>query len=57
MMWRPPWWNTAIPTNAIKGEDEKTYYKHINTALEHAPQLTIDDGADLVTSSIPSAAT
>ena len=39
----------GIPTNAIKGEDDKTYYKHINTALEHAPQLTIDDGADLVT--------
>jgi adenosylhomocysteinase len=39
----------GIPTNAIKGEDEKTYYKHISTALEHAPQMTIDDGADLVT--------
>jgi adenosylhomocysteinase len=39
----------GIPTNAIKGEDEKTYYQHINTALEHRPQLTIDDGADLVT--------
>jgi adenosylhomocysteinase len=39
----------GIPTNAIKGEDEKTYYKHINTALDRAPQLTIDDGADLVT--------
>jgi adenosylhomocysteinase len=39
----------GIPTNAIKGEDEKTYYKHINTALDQAPQLTIDDGADLVT--------
>ena len=39
----------GIPTNAIKGEDEKTYYKHINTALDHKPQLTIDDGADLVT--------
>jgi len=38
----------GIPTNAIKGEDEKTYYKHINTALDHKPQLTIDDGADLV---------
>jgi len=38
-----------IPTNAIKGEDEKTYYKHINTALNHNPQLTVDDGADLVT--------
>lgn len=38
----------GIPTNAIKGEDEVTYYKHINTALENAPQLTVDDGADLV---------
>jgi adenosylhomocysteinase len=38
----------GIPTNAIKGEDEKTYYRHINTALDHKPQLTIDDGADLV---------
>jgi adenosylhomocysteinase len=39
----------GIPTNAIKGEDEKTYYKHINTALDHNPQLSVDDGADLVT--------
>ena len=39
----------GIPTNAIKGEDEKTYYKHITTALNHAPEMTIDDGADLVT--------
>ncbi len=39
----------GIPTNAIKGEDDATYYKHINTALDHKPQLTIDDGADLVT--------
>jgi adenosylhomocysteinase len=39
----------GIPTNAIKGENEATYYKHINTALDHKPQLTIDDGADLVT--------
>ncbi len=38
----------GIPTNAIKGEDEATYYKHINTALAHKPQLTVDDGADLV---------
>jgi len=38
----------GIPTNAIKGEDEKTYYKHINTALDNEPQLTVDDGADLV---------
>jgi adenosylhomocysteinase len=39
----------GIPTNAIKGEDETTYYKHINTALDNKPHLTIDDGADLVT--------
>ncbi len=39
----------GIPTNAIKGEDETTYYKHINTALENRPHLTVDDGADLVT--------
>ncbi len=39
----------GIPTNAINGEDETTYYKHINTALDNKPQLTVDDGADLVT--------
>ena len=39
----------GIPVNAIKGEDEETYYKHINTALDNKPQLTVDDGADLVT--------
>jgi len=39
----------GIPTNAIKGEDEATYYQHINTALDYKPQLTVDDGADLVT--------
>jgi len=38
-----------IPVNAIKGEDEKTYYKHINTVLDAKPHLTVDDGADLVT--------
>jgi len=37
-----------IPVNAIKGEDDETYYKHINTALDNKPQLTVDDGADLV---------
>ena len=37
-----------IPVNAIKGEDDETYYKHINTALDVKPQLTVDDGADLV---------
>jgi len=39
----------GIMTNAIKGEDDSTYYRHIGTALDHRPQLTIDDGADLVT--------
>lgn len=39
----------GIPVNAIKGEDEATYYRHISTALDIGPQLTIDDGADLVT--------
>lgn len=37
-----------IPTFAIKGEDNVTYYKHIKAALDHNPQLTMDDGADLV---------
>jgi len=39
----------GIPVNAIRGEDEATYYKHINAALDNRPQLTVDDGADLVT--------
>jgi adenosylhomocysteinase len=38
----------GLPTFAIKGEDNQTYYQHIKTALEHNPQLTVDDGADLV---------
>jgi len=38
----------GLPTYAIKGEDNQTYYQHINSALEHKPQLTVDDGADLV---------
>ncbi|MFZ2446953.1 MAG: adenosylhomocysteinase [Syntrophobacteraceae bacterium] len=37
-----------IPVFAIKGEDKETYYKHIHRALEHLPQVTMDDGADLV---------
>lgn len=37
-----------IPVYAIKGEDNATYYKHIHTALDHKPHLTMDDGADLV---------
>ena len=38
-----------IPTFAIKGEDNDTYYSHIASALEHRPNFTVDDGADLVT--------
>jgi len=38
-----------IPTYAIKGEDNETYYAHISAALDHKPQITMDDGADLVT--------
>jgi len=38
----------GIPVNSIRGEDNDTYYRHIITALEHNPQLTMDDGADLV---------
>ena len=37
-----------IPVYAIKGEDNDTYYKHIKAALDHKPNLTMDDGADLV---------
>jgi adenosylhomocysteinase len=37
-----------IPVFAIKGEDHKTYYRHILQALDHGPQVTMDDGADLV---------
>src|SRR5512139_4282087 len=37
-----------IPTFAIKGEDNVTYYKHINAALDHKPHITMEDGANLV---------
>jgi adenosylhomocysteinase len=37
-----------VPTFAIKGEDNETYYKHLYAALNHEPHLTMDDGADLV---------
>src|SRR6202046_3411908 len=39
----------GIATYAIKGEDNPTYYAHISAALDHKPQITMDDGADLVT--------
>jgi len=38
----------GVPTFAIKGEDHKTYYRHITEALNRKPNLTMDDGADLV---------
>jgi adenosylhomocysteinase len=38
----------GISVYAIKGEDNKTYYKHINQALDISPHITMDDGADLV---------
>ena len=38
----------GIPVYAIKGEDNKTYYKHLNAALDMKPTITMDDGADLV---------
>jgi adenosylhomocysteinase len=39
-----------VPVFAIKGEDHATYYNHILSALKHKPHLTMDDGADLVSS-------
>ena len=39
----------GIPTFSIKGEDDQTYYSHINSVLDTKPQITMDDGADLVT--------
>jgi len=39
-----------IPVFAVKGEDHETYYSHILSALKHGPHLTMDDGADLVSS-------
>ena len=40
--------NYEIPVYAIKGEDNATYYDHLRKALDHKPQQTMDDGADLV---------
>jgi len=39
----------GVRTYAIKGEDNDTYYSHIEAALDHQPNFTMDDGADLVT--------
>ncbi|MEK9181391.1 MAG: adenosylhomocysteinase [Patescibacteria group bacterium] len=38
----------GVPVFAIKGEDKKTYYRHLQTALSLRPNITMDDGADLV---------
>ncbi len=38
----------GIPVFAVRGEDDATYYRHIHAALAHRPQITMDDGADLV---------
>ena len=38
----------GIPTFSIKGEDNETYYQHLSAVLDHQPQYTMDDGADLV---------
>ncbi|MCX6357877.1 MAG: adenosylhomocysteinase [Candidatus Aureabacteria bacterium] len=38
----------GIKVQAIKGEDNKTYYRHIHAAILHSPRITMDDGADLV---------
>ncbi len=40
--------HNEIPVYAIKGEDNPTYYKHINAAIDHKPHITMDDGADVV---------
>ncbi|TMK31300.1 MAG: adenosylhomocysteinase [Actinobacteria bacterium] len=39
---------SGIDVYAIKGEDNETYYRHINAVLDHRPNVTMDDGADLV---------
>jgi adenosylhomocysteinase len=38
-----------IPVFAVKSENNETYYKHINAVLDIKPQITMDDGADLIT--------
>src|SRR5574340_1060565 len=40
--------HSGIPVFAIKGEDNKTYYRHLNAVLDRKPNITMDDGADLV---------
>src|SRR3990167_9021563 len=40
--------NEQIPVFAVNGEDNKTYFNHVNAALDLKPHITMDDGADLV---------
>ncbi len=40
--------DSGIPVFAIKGEDADTYYRHLNLAVDHKPNIVIDDGADVV---------
>ena len=40
--------NEGMSVLAIRGENHKTYYQHLRTALDHGPVITMDDGADLV---------
>lgn len=40
--------HNEIPVYAIKGEDNETYYQHLNAVLDHKPHMVMDDGADLV---------
>ena len=40
----------GIPVFAIKGEDNDTYYRHMSAAMDHRPQIVVDDGADVVSS-------
>jgi adenosylhomocysteinase len=42
----------GISVFAVRGEDTDTYYKHVVAALEHEPQVTMDDGADLVSAMV-----
>jgi len=38
----------GIPVHSVRGEDDETYYRHIHSVLDQRPQVTLDDGADLV---------
>ena len=50
---QPRWWRLDVPTFAVCGEGSDEYYRHIGEALAHGPQLTLDDGADLINTCTP----